>query len=135
MSVPSTFFKINRLKEKVTVTFKRLPKDDDEFQLFLDGLSSLYATKTKFSMLFDTRGLGTVQLPQKYRTKLGEWIDTNRPFAEKYLGSTAVVIQSTIVRIFVKFLIRFHPPSSPLEFYSTPRECLQYLQWTRKKKV
>ena len=111
----------------VRVCFTGLPKDDAEFQAFLDELTRLYTRKQRFTVLFDTRKFGA--LPRAYIKGLSHWISENRENARLYLEKSAVLIANPLVRVFLEALFVVSKPTAPLKIESNLRDCVTFLGW------
>ena len=123
----STFYKLDlRAWPKVRISFNGEPSDA-AYDEFIKDLDTLYESKTNFTILFDTRNIGKINL--KYADKIGKWIKANRENAKKYLTKTSILITNPATRLFVKMVIRISPPASPLEICGTLRDCVKYLGW------
>jgi len=130
------FYKIVRHGDKAKMTFRGLPKTDEEFDAFLAHLTRLYEPKTQFTMMFDTAGLGAMSLNQKRKFAKGmaKWIDDNADKARAYLTKSAIILRSTFMRAFLKMVFAIRRPASPNQVCSSIPEALKYLGWTEELK-
>jgi len=133
------FYQVRRDGPRVWVSFSGLPQGDREFDALLDELTALYThaeaeAKTrphgryKFSILFDTRRLGTP--PLRFAQGMAKWIEVNRARATTYLRCTAVV-GNVAVRAFLDLTLTFAKPSAPMQVCGNLAEAVEYLQWKK----
>lgn len=124
----SLFFRIDqRGWPCVRISFSRMPQDLAEYKTFLVELGKCYETKQKFTMLFDTKNI--TQVPIAYAKLLAQYMQEKEALTRQYLDKTAVIVENSFVRNFLRITFVLRKPTSPMEIFENMKDACTWLGW------
>jgi hypothetical protein len=125
-----TFDRRNWQKGMLIINILHAPKNDLEYDMYLNEMSSIYTDRKPFSMLVDTSKLDA-NLPISFIRKLADWIKKHKPESELYLTKTAILVNSNFIRLFITAVFTIIKPSRPCITTCSIQEAIEYLGWRR----
>lgn len=136
MSEDSTPFSriVSRLPKQpaVLVTFDRAPNNADEFMMFLDALrTSCYKHEQRFSQMVVTKNMGMRILGPKYISAMAGYMRDHEDLHLRFLGKTAIVVDSDMVGRFLKLVFKIRPPKTEIQVFVRRQDAMTWLGWDK----
>ena len=112
----------------VTVTFTGVSSTDENFEEYLQGLKSLYDSKTDLAIIFDARHANLPSI--KHQKQQAKWLSQNEELLRTFCKGTAYVITSIAVRAILKMIFSITAQPVPYRIFSNMDGAES---WVRKK--
>jgi len=93
---------------EVKVTFNGGPKDDSDFQLFLDQWEKLYEDKNNFTFTFDMKNISYAN--PKYCYRIANFISELKKKEIQYLLSTTIINFNSLINKLIELVFYIQKP-------------------------
>lgn len=124
------FFRIDRRGWPcVRISFSRMPQDLAEYKTFLVELGKCYDAKQNFTMLFDTKHI--TKVPIEYARLLAQYMKDKEALTRQFLDKTAVIVENSFVRNFLRITFVLRKPTSPMEIFENMKQACTWLGWRK----
>lgn len=116
----NTFFHFDKKRWPIIVlTINGKPKDDNEFDLFLEKWKLVYVESMtkgeRYKLIFDTRKAEKVKL--EYLIKLGTWLKDIQDLTEKWMDKTAIIVSNQGIKLIIKFVFTLYKAVRPFKTF------------------
>lgn len=99
----------------VAIRFEEHPKDEQEFDQFLNSIEELYSKEEPIWFIFETVGIG---LNPKYISKMIKFMNENDNLTKQFMQKCAVIVSKDSVRIVINFILTVAKPSGDIQCFS-----------------
>jgi hypothetical protein len=99
----------------VVVTLCGTPRDECEFESYLEDFKKLYKRKKTFCLIIDSRNVGWIPFTYLYRQAM--FLKEVESLSRKYITRTAIIITTKLADCFLQSIFYIQPPVSLTETF------------------
>lgn len=135
MSNESSFYNFDTNRWPIVIlTIHGKPKDDLDFDTFLEKWKSIYVDSMtrgeRYKLIFDTRLADMVRFD--HLIKLGKWLKSIEDLTEKWMDRTAIIVANPSIKLLIQFVFKIYKAVRPFKIFGQ-NELPDAIKWLNDK--
>jgi hypothetical protein len=117
----------------VKVRFTGAAAQDENFELYLQGLEESYNTKENLAIIFDASQVAVPGL--RYQQRQAQWLKEKEELMRNFCAGTAYIIPNIIIRNILKAIFAFQKQPVPYTVCGTLQEAEAWVAEALRQKA